>query len=79
MSALTLLLKIVLSAAAFAALIYLGVRVVHGTKKWRTPVAGALGSVLFLLGNVKDPQIQLQEQAQPPKKREGESGDPPVK
>ena len=79
MRALTLLLEITLSAAALAAFIYVGVRMVRGAKR-RSPTVIALGAVLLLFGfgNVRDPQNQLTEQAQPPKKREGESGDPPV-
>jgi len=67
------------SAVALVVLIFVGVRMVRGAKK-RSPTMVALGAVLLLFGfgNVRDPQQQLTEQAQPPKKREGESGDPPV-
>ena len=78
MNAIAALERTALTAVIVVALIYVGVRLVRYGKK-RSAGAVALGAVLMLfgLGNVREPENQFLEQAQPPKKREGESGDPP--
>jgi hypothetical protein len=77
MNALRLFGEIALSAVTFVVLIYVGVRLVRYAKT-RTAGAYALGAVLVLfgIGNIREPDNQLLEQAQPGKKKGSPSGSP---
>jgi hypothetical protein len=73
------LTRVLLVAAAAAALAFLGVALVRFAKK-RSVGALALGSILLLfgVGAIKDPENHAIAQAKAPKlKEEDDSGDPP--